>query len=112
MVKEYIPDQGDFIILSFDPQAGHEQQGRRPALIISKKAFNDKTGLAFACPITSTDRGYPFHTKIPSNRHASGFVMVDQTKSVDYKKRQAQFCGKAPRELLIEVLKLLEPIIY
>lgn len=112
MVKGYVPAQGDFVTLSFDPQAGHEQKGRRPALVISKQIFNDRTGLAFVCPITSTDRGYPFHARIPAGQPVRGVVMVDQTRAVDYKARKIQFRSRAPEDLLIEVLSLLEPIIF
>lgn len=112
MVKGYVPAQGDFVVLSFDPQAGHEQKGRRPALVVSKEAFNVKTGLAFVSPITSTDRGYPFHAKIPAGQPVRGVVMVDQTRSVDYRARKVQFKARAPEDLLVEVLSLLEPIIF
>lgn len=112
MVVGYIPAQGDFVILSFDPQTGHEQKGRRPALVISHEAFNAKTGLAFVCPITSTDRGYPFHAKIPVGQSIQGVVMVDQARSIDYGARKIQFSGKVPEDFLVEVLSLLEPIIF
>ena len=86
MVKrKYIPEKGDFIALTFNPQSGHEQKGRRPALVISNTLFNKKTGLAIVCPITNTDRKIPLHTKISENCILTGFVMVEQIKSVDYK---------------------------
>jgi len=111
-MRRYIPRKGDFLALSFDPQSGHEQKGRRPALVISNTLFNEKTGLAIVCPITNTDRRYPFHVKIPEGMILTGFVMVDQIKSVDYNSRKAKFIEKAPAKLLIEVMAILDACIY
>lgn len=111
-MKKYIPSKGDLVILSFDPQSGHEQKGRRPALVISNTLFNQKTGLAMACPITNTNRHYPFHIRIPDSSSLSGFVMIDQVKSVDYNSRKAKFVEKAPDELLNEALAILDVCIY
>lgn len=74
----YVPRKGDFVALTFDPQAGHEQKGRRPALIVSNDMFNWHTGMAIACPITNTDRNYPFHVAVGEGLPVTGFVMVDQ----------------------------------
>jgi mRNA interferase MazF len=104
----YVPDKGDFITLSFDPQAGHEQKGRRPALVISNYLFNQATGLAIACPITNTDRKIPFHLPVPSASSLTGFVMVEQVKSIDYRARQAKFVEKAPSELVEDVIALVD----
>ncbi|CAN5295327.1 hypothetical protein BH20ACI1_BH20ACI1_05010 [soil metagenome] len=82
-MTKYIPEKGDFITISFDPQSGHEQKGRRPALVISNYLFNKTTGLAIACPVTNTDRKIPFHLAVPSTSSLSGFIMVEQVKSVD-----------------------------
>ena len=111
-MKKYIPHKGDFIALTFDPQSGHEQKGRRPALVISNTLFNQKTGLAMVCPITNKDRSYPFHIKIPGSASLTGFVMVDQVKSVDYNSRKAKFIEISPDELLNEVLGILDACIY
>ncbi|NOX96574.1 MAG: mRNA-degrading endonuclease [Nitrospirae bacterium] len=111
-MKKYIPSKGDLIALSFNPQSGHEQKGRRPALVVSNTLFNQKTGLAIVCPITHTDRKYPFHIKISGISILNGFVMVDQIKSVDYNSRKAKFIEKAPTELLNEVLAILDACIY
>ena len=111
-MKKYIPNKGDLVVLSFDPQSGHEQKGRRPALVISNTLFNQKTGLAMACPITNTDRDYPFHVEIPTSSSFSGFVMVDQLKSIDFNSRKAKFIEKASAELLNEVLAILDACIY
>ena len=104
----YVPHKGDFITLSFDPQSGHEQKGRRPALVISNYLFNRHTGLAIVCPVTNTDRKIPFHLPVPTSSSLTGFVMVDQVKSVDYAARRARFLEKAPDDLLQDVLDVLD----
>lgn len=110
MVEKYIPQKGDLVILTFDPQAGHEQQGRRPALIISNSLFNERVGLAIACPITNTDRNFPFHIAV-NNEHLSGFIMSEQVKSIDYTARKVKFVAKVDDEILNHVLGLVETII-
>lgn len=104
----YIPNQGDIIWLDFTPQSGHEQMGRRPALVISNYFFNRQTELSLVCPITSTRRKYPLHVSIDRCKAISGFVMVEQVKSVDYQSRNAGFAEKAPEALLNEVLSILQ----
>jgi mRNA interferase MazF len=111
-VKAYVPEKGDFITVTFDPQSGHEQKGRRPALVVSNTLFNDQTGLAIVCPLTTTDRGYPFHVAVADNTRVKGFVMVEQVKSIDYRARQAKTIGKASDDLLDEVLSILDACIY
>ncbi len=90
-MPRYVPKKGDLITLSFDPQTGHEQKGRRPALVVSNDLFNRHTGLAIVCPITNTDRKFPFHLAVPAASSLTGFVMVEQVKSVDYTIRRAKF---------------------
>lgn len=107
-MPNYIPEKGDFITLSFDPQTGHEQKGRRPALIISNHLFNQATGLAIACPITNTDRKIPFHLPVPITSSLTGFVMVEQVKSIDYRARNARFVAKAPPEFVEDVIALVD----
>lgn len=109
MVAEYIPKQGDIVVLTFDPQSGHEQQGRRPALIVSNEIFNKNVGLAVACPITNTDRNFPFHVKVDSSE-LTGFVMCEQVKSIDYRARKVKFIEKASDELLANVLGIIESV--
>ena len=111
-MASYIPKKGDLIALTFDPQAGHEQRGRRPALVVSNDLFNRHTGLCFACPITNTSRDYPFHVAVPGSTGVSGFVMVEQVKSIDYRARGAKRIVAAPPELLDDVLSLLDACIY
>ena len=107
-MARYTPRKGDFITLSFDPQAGHEQKGRRPALVVSNDLFNKHTGLAIVCPITNTDRGYPFHLPIPGKSSLTGFVMVEQVKSVDFAMRRARFIQRSPAEFVEDVLDLID----
>jgi len=111
-VADYVPKKGELITLSFDPQSGHEQQGRRPALVVSNDLFNRHTGLCIACPITSTRREYPFHVPIPDGHAASGVVMVEQVKSIDFHSRKARRLGKASAELLDEVMSILDACLY
>lgn len=108
MPPKYVPRKGDFITLSFDPQSGHEQKGRRPTLVISNYLFNKHTGLALVCPITNTNRHVPFHLPIPASSALTGFVMVEQVKSVDYDSRNAKFVEQAPAQLLTDVLGVLD----
>ena len=111
-MKSYIPQKGDFVTITFDPQSGHEQKGRRPALIVSNTMFNERTGLAIVCPLTSTERGFPFHVAITDSPDVNGFVMVEQVKSVDFRARRAKRIGKAADSLLEEVLAILDACIY
>lgn len=108
----YIPKQGDLIAVTFDPQAGHEQKGRRPALVVSKDLFNSSTGMAIVCPITNTDRDFPFHVPIPKTSKLNGFVMVEQVKSVDFLARRVKRIEPLNEELLSEVLSVLDACIY
>ena len=111
-MKQYVPEKGNFIAVTFDPQSGHEQRGRRPALVVSNTLFNQQTGLAIVCPITNTDRGYPFHVAITDNPDVRGFVMVEQVKSIDFRARKTKLIGKAPDDVLDEVLSILDACIY
>ena len=108
----YIPRKGDFISVSFDPQSGHEQMGRRPALVVSNNLFNKHTGLAVVCPLTHTDRRFPFHVTVDDTPDVAGFVMVEQVKSIDFRSRKAKRIGKASDNLLTEVLSILDACIY
>jgi len=111
MPKKYIPRQGDFVIITFDPQAGHEQKGRRPGLVVSKDDFNT-CGLAMVCPITNTDRNFPFHVPVPDDSRLSGYIMAEQVKSIDFKVRKIKFVEKAPEEVLTEVLSLIDAVLF
>lgn len=108
----YVPKQGDLITQSFDPQSGHEQRGRRLALVVSKTAFNKATGLAICCPITSTDRRIPFHVSVSGRTSLSGFVMCEQVKSLDFRSRKVRLVETAPSELLDDVLSIIDASLF
>jgi mRNA interferase MazF len=111
-MPSYIPQKGDFITITFDPQSGHEQRGRRPALVVSNTLFNERTGLAIVCPVTSTKRDYPFHVAVKNNPDVSGFVMVEQVKSIDFHTRKVKRIGMAAEATLEEVLAILDTCLY
>jgi len=111
-VTSYVPKKGDFIAVSFDPQSGHEQRGRRPALVVSNTLFNERTGRAIVCPLTTTDRRYPFHVAVKADPDLHGFVMVEQVKSIDFRARKAKLIGKASDEELDTVLAILDACIF
>jgi mRNA interferase MazF len=94
--------------MTFDPQSGHEQKGRRRALVISNHLFNKHTGMAIVCPITNTNRQIPFHLSVPESSSLTGFVMVEQVKSVDYAARGARFVERAPNPLVEDALSVVD----
>ncbi len=110
MRRALAPDAGDLVWLSFSPQAGREQAGRRPGLVLTPWAFNERVGLAFVCPITSRLKGYPFEVAVRTGKIA-GAVLVDQLRSLDWRARQAQPAGKAPAAVMAEVLAKLRPLL-
>ncbi|MFS2180274.1 endoribonuclease MazF [Rhizobium pisi] len=101
MAGRYVPDAGDIVWLHFDPQAGHEQAGHRPALVVSPTLYNSKTGLMLCCPMTTSIKGYPFEVLIAGNR--PGVVLADQVKSLDWVVRKAAYKGKVSSSELAEV---------
>ena len=111
-MKKYIPKKGDFVAVTFDPQSGHEQRGLRPALVVSNDLFNERTGLAIVCPLTTADRRYPFHVPVTGNPRITGFVMVEQVKSIDYQARKIRLIDKASDDVLDVVLSILDACIY
>jgi len=106
-----VPDAGDLVWLSFDPQAGHEQSGRRPALVLSPASYNGKSGLALVCPITSRVKGYPFEVSLPEGSKLAGVILADQLRSLDWRARRAERAGRAPREVMSEVLARLAALL-
>lgn len=110
MVDSFIPDRGDIIWIEFDPQAGKEQAGHRPALVLSEKRYNQIVGLSILCPITSREKGYPFEVKI-SLKEVSGVILADHVKNLDWKKRKATYITKAPESLVEEVIHIINTII-
>lgn len=111
MVSEYIPERGDLVWLQFNPQSGHEQAGKRPALVISPASYNGKVGLSLMCPVTSKIKGYPFEVIIPQDLPIEGAILSDQVKSLDWQSRQATFICKVANETLIEVISKVELLI-
>ncbi|MFC7442482.1 endoribonuclease MazF [Laceyella putida] len=103
----HVPDRGDLVYVSFDPQAGHEQAGRRPAIVLSPKAFNAVTKFAVVCPITSREKGYPFEVKLPNDLPIEGVILTDQVKSLDWQARRFDIKGKAPEEIVADCLDLI-----
>lgn len=108
----YVPRKGDAVAVSLDPQAGHEQKGRRPALVVSNDLFNRRTGLAIVCPITNSRRDFPFHVALPPEASVTGFVMVEQVKSIDFRARRIKFIERIPAVTLNEVLSILDACVY
>jgi mRNA interferase MazF len=106
----YIPDRGDLVWLQFNPQSGHEQVGRRPALTLSPKAYNQKVGLAIFCPVTSQEKGYPFEVKIKEGE-IKGTILADQVKSLDWRQRDVKFIARAPLKVINEVIVLLSTLV-
>ncbi len=104
MPRRYVPERGDVVWLEFDRQTGHEQAGRRPALVVSPAAYNGKVGLALLCPITSRVKGYPFEVLFPADSRVDGAVLADQLKSLDWRARRAQRFAVAPKAVVQEVL--------
>lgn len=98
--RRYVPDRGDLIWLDFTPQAGHEQRGQRPALVLSPAAYNGKVGLAVCCPVTSQVKGYPFEVKLPAGLKIGGVVLSDQVKNLDWQVRRARRVDHVPAEVV------------
>lgn len=105
--RAYVPEPGDAVWIRFDPQAGHEQAGRRPAIVLSTAAYNRKVGLAILCPITNQIKGYPFEVGLPAGLTVSGAVLSDQVKNLDWKIRRAELIVKLPQSVTNEVLAKL-----
>ena len=110
MRRGYVPDRGDVIWLDFVPQAGHEQKGRQPAVVLSPASYN-KIGLAVCCPVTSQAKGYPFEVELPQDLSVQGVVLSDHVKSADWRERHAELIGKAPADLLQQVRAKLKPLL-
>ncbi len=108
--QRYVPAAGDLVWTSFDPQTGHEQAGRRPALVLSPASYNGKVGLALACPVTSQVKGYPFEVSLTSKR-VRGVVLADQIRSLDWRARQFTFIERAAEETVTTVKELLETLL-
>jgi len=110
LVSPYVPDAGDLIWLDFDPQLGHEQAGRRPALVLSSRRFNEKASLAFVCPVTSKAKGYVSEVLLPAGLAVHGVVLCSHLRSVDWKIRNPTLIGKAPDDVLLVVREVVASI--
>ena len=112
-MASYVPSRGDLVWLQFNPQAGHEQAGHRPALVISPSSYNRRVGLALCCPITSHVKGYPFEVLLPAGLGVEGAVLSDQLKSLDWRVRKARRIASAPADVLEEtvgkIVALVDP---
>lgn len=111
-MMNYIPERGDIVWLNFNPQAGHEQSGKRPALVISPFSYNQKVGLAIFCPITNQRKGYPFEVKLPNKLKVKGVILADQIKNLDWQKREIKFICEISEEILQEVIEKIETLIF
>ncbi len=107
----YVPDRGDVVRITFNPQAGHEQAGRRPAVVLSPERYNAKTGLAVMCPITNQQKGYPFEVAMPAGLPVTGVILADQVKNLDWRSRQATFGCALNVELVRAVRDRLNSLI-
>ena len=107
----YVPERGDIVWISLNPQAGHEQAGRRPAVVVSPRSYNGKVGLALFCPITSQAKGYPFEVSLPSDVPVTGVVLTDQVKSLDWRARKAEFSVRLPSAASAEVVGKLATLL-
>ncbi|MCC9075777.1 endoribonuclease MazF [Litorilinea aerophila] len=110
-MSAYVPERGHVVWLSFTPQAGHEQAGRRPAVVLSPQAYNQRVGLALFCPITRQRKGYPFEVDLPGDLPIAGVILADQLRSLDWRARQAEYIGTLPSETLAEVLLKIQALL-
>ena len=106
-MSNYIPDRGDAVWIDMNPQAGHEQAGRRPAIVLSPVSYNSKVGLVLFCPVTNQIKGYPFEVNIPPGLKITGAALSDQIKSLDWKISNTEFYDKIPDTMISEILKKL-----
>jgi mRNA interferase MazF len=111
MARSYLPNRGDVVWISLNPQTGHEQAGRRPAVVVSPLEYNRKVGLALLCPVTSQIKGYPFEVIIPQGLKLSGAVLSDQVKSLDWRGRRAELICTLPRDTIVEVVQKLSTLV-
>jgi mRNA interferase MazF len=111
VTREYVPDAGDLVWVDFSPQAGREQAGRRPAVVLSPRIYNDEASLAVVCPVTSQMKGYPFEVALPAGLRLRGVILADQLKSLDWRRRQIQKAGRIPPAALEQVRKRIAALL-
>jgi mRNA interferase MazF len=107
----WAPERGDVVWITMNPSVGHEQSGRRPALVLSPGSYNSKVGLAILCPITGQVKGYPFEVVVPDGLPVQGVILSDQARSLDWRSRGAELLGKVPSEVVTEVLQKLDRLV-
>lgn len=111
MGNEYIPERGDLVWLDFTPQSGHEQRGKRPALVLTPKSYNAKVGLAVFCPVTGQIKGYPFEVSIPNDKKINGVILVDQIKSLDWRARHVRYIDYVSDKVLQQCNRKIKPLL-
>ena len=111
MTQQYVPRRGDAVWISLNPQAGHEQAGRRPAIVLSPESYNGRVGLAILCPITNQLKGYPFEVAIPPGLDITGVILSDQVKSLDWRASRAEFIAALPNDTITEALQKIGAIL-
>jgi mRNA interferase MazF len=111
MARPYVPDRGDLVWARFDPQAGHEQAGIRPAVILSPREYNNASGLALLCPVTSRIKGYPYEVPLPTGGPMAGVILSDQLKSLDWRARQVRYAGRAQGPVMAEVMAKVKTLL-
>jgi mRNA interferase MazF len=111
LARAYVPDRGDVVWIALNPQAGHEQSGRRPAVVVSPRSYNGKVGLGLFCPITSRAKGYPFEVALPPELAVQGVVLADQVKSLDWRVRRAELAARLPDSTYSEVVGKLATLL-
>ncbi len=109
--RAWVPDRGELVWLRFDPQAGAEQAGRRPALVVSPALYNGKVGLALFVPVTTREKGYPFEVRLPDGMQTTGVILSDHLKSLDWRAREAVFIERVPERVLDEVMARLSTLL-
>ena len=109
--RKYVPQRGDIIWITLHPQAGHEQAGRRPAVVLSPESYNKKTGMAILCPVTNQIKGYPFEVLLPEGLPVTGAILSDQAKNLDWRIRKAELICSLPDGSMDEVLEKLNTLL-
>ena len=111
MARSYLPDRGDIVLMDFTPASGHEQSGRRPAIVLSPQEYNRKVGLAVMCPITSQKKGYAFEVELPAECGVKGVVLADQVRSLDWKSRRATYVERGRGDVLEETVAKIAALV-
>jgi len=111
MARPYVPDRGDLVWAQFNPQAGHEQAGIRPAVILSPREYNNASGLALMCPVTSRIKGYPYEVILPPGGPMAGAILSDQLKSLDWRARQVRHAGRVQSPVMAEVMAKVKTLL-